>query len=158
PFTHDPAFEEHALQRRVERAFFHLQNVFGGLLDGIGDPEAMQFARFGKRFQDQHVECPGRNFVALPSYHIDNLCQERLGRQLSPFCGLLVRSLAMQTSRNFLQSAAGLAASLAPSLSAADGPLVSQRPPAAERKFTSEAVEGKIQEVKKAISDPQIAW
>src|SRR4029078_10195605 len=71
----------------------------------------------------------------------------------------------MQTRRTFLQSAAGLAsaASLASTrLSAApapaDGPMVSQRPPAAERKFTSEAVEGKIQEVKKAIADPQLAW
>src|SRR5262245_22387532 len=70
------------------------------------------------------------------------------------------RSLAMQTRRTFLHSAASLAtaASLAQGLSAADGPLVSQRPPAAERKFTSDAVEGKIQEVKKAIADPQLAW
>ncbi len=61
----------------------------------------------------------------------------------------------MHTRRTFLQSAASLAAAR---LFAADGPLVSQRPPAAERKFTSDAVEGKIQEVKKAIADPQLAW
>ncbi|SPF38667.1 conserved exported hypothetical protein [Candidatus Sulfopaludibacter sp. SbA4] len=67
----------------------------------------------------------------------------------------------MRTRRNFLQSAAALTASrlfAAPRLFAADAPLASQRPPAGERKFTSDAVEAKIQEVKKSIADPQIAW
>jgi len=61
----------------------------------------------------------------------------------------------MRTRRSFLQSAAALSAAR---LFAADGPLASQRPPAAQRKFTSDAVEAKIQEVKKSIADPQIAW
>ena len=61
----------------------------------------------------------------------------------------------MRTRRSFLQSAASLWAAR---LFAADGPLVSQRPPVAERKFTSDAVEARIQEVKKSIADPQIAW
>jgi uncharacterized protein len=60
----------------------------------------------------------------------------------------------MRTRRTFLQSAAALAASR---LFAVDGPLTSQRPPAAARKFTSEAVEARLQEVKKSIADPQLA-
>ncbi|HUO30595.1 MAG TPA: glycoside hydrolase family 125 protein [Bryobacteraceae bacterium] len=59
----------------------------------------------------------------------------------------------MPTRRAFLQSMAlsslGLAAST---------PFTSRRPPAAERKFTSEAVEAKIAEVKKSIADPELAW
>src|SRR5271157_339511 len=61
----------------------------------------------------------------------------------------------MSTRRTFLQSAAALTAGR---LFAAAAPLVSQRPPVDQRKFVSDAVEGKIQEVKKSIGDPEIAW
>ena len=63
----------------------------------------------------------------------------------------------MQTRRAFIQSAAmtsfGLAAA---SASAADFP--TRRPPQDKRNFTSDAVEAKIQQVKKAIADPELAW
>ncbi|QEH33970.1 hypothetical protein OJF2_25030 [Aquisphaera giovannonii] len=47
---------------------------------------------------------------------------------------------------------------LSSALADQDEPLRSRRPPVAERKFTSEAVEAKIAEVRKAISDPELAW
>jgi meiotically up-regulated gene 157 (Mug157) protein len=59
----------------------------------------------------------------------------------------------MPTRRVFLQSLA--ASSLA---FAAPGAFPSRRPPADKRKFTSEAVEAKIAEVKKSIADPELAW
>ncbi len=60
----------------------------------------------------------------------------------------------MSTRRLFLQSAAAaLAAS--PIRGAA---FESRRPPLAERKFTSDAVEAKIKQVKAALSDPELAW
>ena len=36
--------------------------------------------------------------------------------------------------------------------------LTSRRPPAAERRFTSPAVEAKIRELKRAVADPELAW
>jgi len=41
---------------------------------------------------------------------------------------------------------------------ASGGSFTSQRPPLAKRKFTSEAVEAKIQQVKNSIADPELAW
>jgi meiotically up-regulated gene 157 (Mug157) protein len=59
----------------------------------------------------------------------------------------------MSTRRTFLQSlAAGSVAFAAPA------PFESRRPPVEKRNFTSEAVEAKIREVKKAIADPEMAW
>lgn len=61
----------------------------------------------------------------------------------------------MSTRRAFLASAAlGLQAARL----SADGPFPSRRPPAAERKFTSPAVEARIAELKKTIADPELAW
>lgn len=37
-------------------------------------------------------------------------------------------------------------------------PFVSNRPPVSERRFTSQAVEATIEKVKKAISNPELAW
>ena len=60
----------------------------------------------------------------------------------------------MSTRRLFLQSAA---AALAGGASAApEQP--SRRPPLAQRKFTSEAVEAKIRQVQTSIADPELAW
>src|SRR5579863_5584926 len=61
----------------------------------------------------------------------------------------------MPTRRAFLQSAALTAAAL-PARAARE--YASGRPPLADRKFTSAAVEAKIQEAKKRISDPELAW
>ena len=59
----------------------------------------------------------------------------------------------MSTRRAFLQSMA-----LSSLGFAASTPFTSRRPPVAERKFTSEAVEAKIAEVAKSIADPELAW
>jgi uncharacterized protein len=59
----------------------------------------------------------------------------------------------MPTRRSFLTSAA-LAASAR--VFAQEYP--SRRPPQAERKFVSDAVEGTIQQVKSSIRDPELAW
>ncbi len=65
----------------------------------------------------------------------------------------------MSTRREFLQVAATLsgAAALPFSLSA-DGPFPSRRPAPNKRKFVSAAVEAKIVEVKKSITDPEMGW
>ncbi len=59
----------------------------------------------------------------------------------------------MSTRRAFLQSLAAASA-----FAAAPQPFASRRPPLEKRKFTSDAVEAKINEVKKAIADPGLAW
>jgi uncharacterized protein len=59
----------------------------------------------------------------------------------------------MSTRRQFLQSAAAVLA-----LPARGAAFESRRPPLAERKFTSDAVEAKIKQVKAALSDPELAW
>jgi len=60
----------------------------------------------------------------------------------------------MSTRRFFLQSAAAALAAT-PARTAA---FESRRPPLAQRKFTSDAVEAKIQQVKAALADPELAW
>jgi hypothetical protein len=61
----------------------------------------------------------------------------------------------MATRRAFLQSAV-LAASALPVRAART--YATGRPPLADRRFTSDAVEAKIQAVKKRIADPELAW
>ncbi|HWC98229.1 MAG TPA: glycoside hydrolase family 125 protein [Candidatus Sulfopaludibacter sp.] len=58
------------------------------------------------------------------------------------------------TRRRFLHTAAALGA--APFLAAQD--FTSRRPPLAERKFTSDAVEATIARTRKAIADPELGW
>ena len=48
PFRGDPSFDEHALQGGIERAFFHLQHIVGGALDGVGNLVAVRFALQGE--------------------------------------------------------------------------------------------------------------
>ena len=59
----------------------------------------------------------------------------------------------MLTRRALLASAALTASGLR-----AAEPFPSRRPPAEKRKFTSQAVEAKIREVRQAIADPELAW
>ncbi|HUE20098.1 MAG TPA: glycoside hydrolase family 125 protein [Bryobacteraceae bacterium] len=61
----------------------------------------------------------------------------------------------MLTRRAFLQSAA-LAASVLPARAART--YATGRPPLADRKFSSDVVEAKIQDVRKRIADPEVAW
>ena len=49
PLGGDPAFEQHALERGIERAFFHLQDAVGDLLNGVGDLVAVESAMHSER-------------------------------------------------------------------------------------------------------------
>ena len=62
----------------------------------------------------------------------------------------------MTTRRAFLASAPALGLETARMF--ADGAFTSQRPPLGQRKFTSEAVESRIAEIKKTIADPELGW
>ncbi len=69
----------------------------------------------------------------------------------------------MRTRRSFLRLTAAVATPLSvPLLGSASSqkakPLQSRRPPVAERRYVSEAVEARVAEVKQAISDPELAW
>lgn len=59
----------------------------------------------------------------------------------------------MPTRRAFLQSLA-----VSPLAAAAPAEFTSRRPPVDQRKFTSEAVEAKIRQLKQSIADPELAW
>jgi meiotically up-regulated gene 157 (Mug157) protein len=62
----------------------------------------------------------------------------------------------MHTRRAFLLSCTAAAVSRAAQTPASS--FVSRRPPLSERKFTSDAVEMTIAEMKKTIADPELAW
>lgn len=53
---------------------------------------------------------------------------------------------------------AGTAAVLAAPVVAAPSPFVSRRPPTAQRRFASPAVEARIKQVKAKVADPELAW
>jgi hypothetical protein len=67
PLCGDPPFDEHALERRIERAFFHLQRVVGGVLDRVGNLIPVQFALPRKGFQDQQTKRSRGNLVTIHS-------------------------------------------------------------------------------------------
>src|SRR5450631_2459116 len=52
------AFLQHSLQRRVERALFHLQQVVGNLLDVLHQRIAMHGLQ-PQRLQNHHLQCAG---------------------------------------------------------------------------------------------------
>src|SRR5579883_2386609 len=60
PFGDQPAFDQHALQGGVERAFLHLKNFAGDLLDELGDSIPMHRSDSGNGAENQHVEGAGR--------------------------------------------------------------------------------------------------
>src|SRR5215472_12944462 len=62
PARFHPAFEEHALQRGIERALLDLQYILGILLNRAGDFVSVQFAAARQRSQDQKVQCSRGNF------------------------------------------------------------------------------------------------
>ena len=62
----------------------------------------------------------------------------------------------MTTRRAFLASSPALGFHTARLL--ADATFTSQRPPLAQRHFTSPAVESRIDEIKKTIADPELGW
>src|ERR1700722_6840188 len=65
PLCGHPALDEHALQRRVQRTLFDLQNVVGDALNGVGDLIAVHLARACESSQNQKMESARRNFVRL---------------------------------------------------------------------------------------------
>ena len=62
----------------------------------------------------------------------------------------------MTTRRAFLASAPVLGFQAA--RLSADATFTSRRPPLAQRKFTSPAVEARIEEIKRTIGDPELGW
>ena len=68
----------------------------------------------------------------------------------------------MTSRRQFIQSTSIAATALmiqkSKAFSLAPSEYVSKRPPLAERKFTSEAVEATIAKIKKQIADPELGW
>lgn len=64
-----------------------------------------------------------------------------------------IRYKRMHTRRTFVGSLTAAAVQLR-----AAAPFTSQRPPAAKRNFTSEAVEATIAQVSRSIADPELAW
>src|SRR5262249_23228664 len=64
PLRGPPSSEEHALECRVERAFFDLQNVLRNLLDRVGDLKAVHLSSTREGFQDQHIKCPWWNLIS----------------------------------------------------------------------------------------------
>lgn len=68
----------------------------------------------------------------------------------------------MNTRRQFLQVSGAMATGLllkqSGAFALAPNDFVSKRPPLAERKFTSKAVEAAIVKIKKQIADPELAW
>src|SRR5690348_3324352 len=56
PFGLDPAAPLQAMQRRVERALFDAQHVFGNLLNALRNgPAVLRLKR--QRLEDQQIEC-----------------------------------------------------------------------------------------------------
>src|SRR5437868_4113661 len=55
PLGGDPASILEAMQRGVERALVHLQDIARDLLNPLGYPPAVHGLK-GERFQDEHVE------------------------------------------------------------------------------------------------------
>ena len=82
PLGDDPAFDQHALEGRVERAFFDSQDLVGIVLDGVGYLETVETAAHGEGLEDQQIQGSGRDFVsahrALPvkiNTYIVRLCK-----------------------------------------------------------------------------------
>src|SRR5580704_5965283 len=65
PLGSDPTFQQHALQRGVERAFLHLENIIGGVLNILGNFVTVKFPADGECLEDEQVECARWDFVAV---------------------------------------------------------------------------------------------
>src|SRR5207302_8911996 len=96
PLRRNPAVDQHALQRWVQRAFFHLKNVLGTLLDGICHLVAMQRAIKREGLQNKQVERSRRDLVASHQRHLNLkncivcLCQQTI-TALDRLCQLSVK-------------------------------------------------------------------
>src|SRR5580704_17103497 len=65
PLRGHPSLDKHSLQRGIQRAFFHLKNVFRYPLNRIGDLVPVHLAGARERSQDQKIERSRRNFVSI---------------------------------------------------------------------------------------------
>ena len=68
PLRTHPAIEQEPLQRRIERAFAHIQDVFGSLFQHLRDAVSVHFAT-GERLEDQEVQRAGEEFECLLFSH-----------------------------------------------------------------------------------------
>src|ERR1700691_96959 len=64
PFPNDPTLQQHALQRRIERAFLHLKNIVGGALNIVGNLISVELAADSEALEDQQIESAGGDFIA----------------------------------------------------------------------------------------------
>src|SRR5579863_6632385 len=71
PLRLQPALDQHAVQRRVERAVFDLQVAFGPLPDSLGDAVAMQ-RTWIKGPEDHHVHGAGKQLGILRFTHVSH--------------------------------------------------------------------------------------
>ncbi len=65
PFRRHPTLNQHPLQRRIQRPFFHAQHVRGNLLYELCDFKSVHLAVACQRPQDQQVQRPGGNLVSI---------------------------------------------------------------------------------------------
>src|SRR5690348_11676409 len=60
PLRRYPALDEHSLQSRIERAFFHLKNFIRELLDSLSNAVTVHRTVL-KGLEDHQVKCSGQN-------------------------------------------------------------------------------------------------
>jgi hypothetical protein len=78
-FRFEPAFPQHPLKRGIERAFFHLKQVVGNLLDVLHERVAMHrfqpqglenhdFQRAREKIAMVGIVCHGNGFYTINTY------------------------------------------------------------------------------------------
>src|SRR5579863_125022 len=77
PVRLHPPFQQHPLQRGIQRPFLNAQHFLGHLLNRFRDLEPVHFLAAGQSPEDQHVQGPGGNliFAQCRPPDIVRLCQ-----------------------------------------------------------------------------------
>ena len=80
PEARDEALVFEAVERRVQRPVLHLEHLFGGVLDRVGDGVAVRRSE-EERAQDEHVERSREDVAAIrilfPSSHTRTLLHKK---------------------------------------------------------------------------------
>src|SRR5215470_17590178 len=75
PLPDEVSLHEKSLESRIERAFFHLQDVLGGFKNRVRNRESVHLPSSCQSLQNQHFESAlwnGRSIVG--THNIDTLC------------------------------------------------------------------------------------
>src|SRR5712671_1866704 len=75
PLRADPAGFQHALQRRIQRAFLDLQQIFGGALDELCEGITVQ-GRTAESLENHHLQGSGKEITLFDGsirYHTCSL-------------------------------------------------------------------------------------